>query len=188
MLLKLLETHEVKLDAAKIAAAWRKRQCIQCCRREANYFFSASDQGENPSARAITERLAKIRKTARAGGSASPAKAPSTPIKSSPAKRATCSKAGSATKRAKTSKVKKEDDSDEVDDDEVDGLDTGNIIKEEEETGVNDSPTRRSGRATIKKIDYAQLAGEGGGIAGEETAEETTDAGSNFDQAGGDDD
>lgn len=156
---------------------------------EANCILLASDQGETPSARAITERLAKIRKTAQAGGSASPTKAPSTPInKSSPAKRVNNSKAtGSATKRAKTSKVKKEDDSDEVDDDQVDGRDTGNIIKEEE-PGVNESPTHRSGRATIKKIDYAQLAGEDAGNGGEETAEETTDAGSNFGQAGGDDD
>ncbi|TKA77588.1 hypothetical protein B0A49_01741 [Cryomyces minteri] len=67
LFLKTLETHDVNFDAKKIAAAW------------------PTDKGEVPTARAITERLVKIRKNARANGvghfgiSSAQAKSASTP-------------------------------------------------------------------------------------------------------------
>lgn len=64
----------------------------------------------------------------------------------------------------------------------MNGLDTGNIIKEEK---VDESPTRRSARAAPAKINYAQLAGLGAGSG--DDGEETADTGSNFGQAGGED-
>jgi len=143
---------------------------------------SAAEQGEAPSARAITERLAKIRKTIKEGGSTTPIKAPSTPIKPSPAKRPNPVKDVSPNKRSKTTRVKKEDtDSDEVDNDVFDGLDTSNIIKDEPD--IDESPSRRSARAAPKKVNYSQLAGIGSDD--DDESEETADAGVTFGQVGG---
>ncbi|KZF20562.1 hypothetical protein L228DRAFT_173902 [Xylona heveae TC161] len=51
LLLKILETHDLTVDTKKIAAAW-----------------PTDDGREGPTARAISERLVKIRANAKAGG------------------------------------------------------------------------------------------------------------------------
>ncbi|KAK4987473.1 hypothetical protein LTR50_004605 [Elasticomyces elasticus] len=50
LLLLILKTHSISVDAKKVADAW------------------PNDRGEKPSARAVTERLVKIRNLARASG------------------------------------------------------------------------------------------------------------------------
>lgn len=141
----------------------------------------ASDQGETPTARAITERLAKIRKIVKesTNNETASGKAPSTP-QSSP-KRAYAGNTTPTSKRAKVAKVKKEEDagSDGTDDDAF-----GAIIKSEVTDPVTPTP-RSSTRA--KRIDYSQFAalenvedGEGG-VTGKAA---DSDGGSNFEMDG----
>ena len=110
-----LSKHNLKVDAKAISEAW------------------PADHGLKPTARAITERLVKIRQNSKAAGAGhfgisssqnkSSVSAPSTPSKSrpsavkpSPQKAPTSVSKVSPTKRKRTEVVKLEDDDDEDDD------------------------------------------------------------------------
>lgn len=122
---------------------------------------TASDQGEIPTARAITERLAKIRKDVVKGGG-STSSALQSPVQAS---------APRSKKPAKRIKKEKDYNSDEVTENEVDDLSTDNIIKEEP-----DSPSRQRLARSAGKRNYAQMAGS--------DDEGAADTGSDFGQAG----
>lgn len=70
LLLKILETSEVSLKCVEIAEKWRKPPLISPAGLDTNKTTAATGQ-ERPTPRAISERIAKIRSTAKASGTTS---------------------------------------------------------------------------------------------------------------------
>ncbi|KAK2746194.1 hypothetical protein FQN57_003316 [Myotisia sp. PD_48] len=83
LLLKIIETHELSVNAASVAAAW-----------------PGTDGDAKPTARAISERIGKIRSMAKTNGKIAAGSAPATPVSR---KRGPAAGSKSSGKRARTS-------------------------------------------------------------------------------------
>ncbi|KAJ5607843.1 hypothetical protein N7537_004462 [Penicillium hordei] len=110
LLAKILETHDLSVDAARVAEAW-----------------PTQDSDQKPTPRAIKERLARIKENVRIGNAAgSGPSSPVTPKKRTPRKKAneTAASAGPSRKRKRVTKEAAADDEEEVSTKEAEGLHT----------------------------------------------------------------
>ncbi|KAJ5705297.1 hypothetical protein N7536_000986 [Penicillium majusculum] len=119
LLAKILETHDLSVDAARVAEAW-----------------PTQDNDHKPTPRAIKERLSRIRENVRLGSAAgSGPSSPVTPKKRTPRKKANenSASASPSRKRKRVTKAAAADDEEE-----------GNSKEEEDLPEDNDEPLAES--------------------------------------------
>ncbi|CAI7670460.1 unnamed protein product [Penicillium palitans] len=129
LLAKILETHDLSVDAARVAEAW-----------------PAQDSDQKPTPRAIKERLSRIKENVRLGSAAgSGPSSPVTPKKRTPRKKATETTASAGPRKRKRVTKEAAADEEEVNVKEEDLPEDDNVPKNEalaepaikEETGLD---------------------------------------------------